>query len=52
VSDPVSVAVGDFNGDTDPDLAVADQSPGEILVLRGGAGGSFARATTSPPTVA
>jgi hypothetical protein len=27
-SDLDSVAVGDFNGDGDPDVAVADQSPG------------------------
>ena len=39
--DPVSIAVGDFDGDTDADLAVADQSPGEILVLLGGGNGSF-----------
>jgi VCBS repeat-containing protein len=40
-SDPVSVAVGEFNGDGDPDLAVADQSPGEIMVLLGSTGGTF-----------
>jgi VCBS repeat-containing protein len=45
-SDPVSVAVGDFNGDGDPDLAVGDMSPGEILVLLGGAGGSFSGPAT------
>jgi VCBS repeat-containing protein len=45
-SDPVSVAVGDFNGDGDPDLAVGDMSPGEILVLLGGTGGSFSGSTT------
>ena len=39
--DPDSVAVGDFNGDGDPDLAVADQSPGEIMVLLGSTGGTF-----------
>ena len=38
---PNSVAVGDFNGDGDPDLAVADQSPGEIMVLLGSTGGTF-----------
>jgi VCBS repeat-containing protein len=46
-SDPVSVAVGDFNGDNDPDLAVGDMSPGEILVLLGGAGGSFSGPTAT-----
>jgi VCBS repeat-containing protein len=49
VSDPVSVAVGDFNQDADPDLAVAEQSPGQVRVLLGGAGDSFATATKVPP---
>jgi VCBS repeat-containing protein len=44
--DPMSVAVGDFNGDGDPDLVVGDMSPGEILVLLGSAGGSFSGPTT------
>jgi VCBS repeat-containing protein len=43
---PASIAVGDFNGDTYPDLAVADQQTGDILVLRGGNGGTFSAATT------
>ena len=42
----MSVAVGDFNGDGDPDLAVGDMSPGEILVLLGSAGGTFSGPTT------
>jgi VCBS repeat-containing protein len=46
-SDPMAVAVGDFNGDGDPDLAVGDMSPGEILVLLGGTGGSFTGPTTT-----
>src|SRR5829696_5665145 len=45
-SDLMSVAVGDFNGDGDPDLAVGDMSPGEILVLLGSAGGTFTGPTT------
>jgi VCBS repeat-containing protein len=49
VSDPVSVAVGDFNQDSDPDLAVAEYSPGQVRVLLGGAGGSFTTATKVPP---
>jgi VCBS repeat-containing protein len=44
-SDPMSVAVGDFNGDGDPDLAVGDMSPGEIWVLLGSVGGSFSGPT-------
>jgi len=42
----MSVAVGDFNGDGDPDLAVGDMSPGVILVFLGGTGGSFSGPTT------
>jgi VCBS repeat-containing protein len=49
VSDPVSVAVGDFNQDADPDLAVAEYSPGQVRVLLGGAGDSFTTATKVPP---
>jgi VCBS repeat-containing protein len=46
VSDnPNSVAVGDFNGDGDPDLAVANEFGGNVSVLLGGAGGSFSAAT-------
>ena len=45
-SDLMSVAVGDFNADQDPDLAVGDMSPGEILVLLGSIGGSFSGPTT------
>jgi hypothetical protein len=41
-----SVAVGDFNGDSDPDLAVAKASPGSqgVSILTGSAGGTFASA--------
>jgi VCBS repeat-containing protein len=42
---PNSVAVGDFNGDGDPDLAVANEFAGSVSVLLGGAGGSFGAAT-------
>jgi large repetitive protein len=41
-----SVAVGDFDGDTDPDLAVANSSSDNVSVLLGGAGGSFGTATS------
>jgi VCBS repeat-containing protein len=44
--DLMSVAVGDFNGDGDPDLAVSDMSPGKILVFLGIAGGRFSGPTT------
>jgi VCBS repeat-containing protein len=42
---PASVAVGDFNGDGNPDLAVANQLANTVSVLLGGAGGSFTRQT-------
>src|SRR4029450_1449983 len=42
---PNSVAVGDFNGDGDPDLAVANEFGGSVSVLLGGAGGGFGAAT-------
>ena len=38
--DPISVAVGEFNQDGDPDLAVAEES-GQVRVLLGGSGGGF-----------
>jgi hypothetical protein len=38
---PVSVATGDFNGDDDPDLAVADRFSSDVSVLLGGPGGGF-----------
>jgi predicted NUDIX family NTP pyrophosphohydrolase len=42
---PVSVAAGDFNGDQDPDLAVANEYSDNISVLLGGASGGFGAAT-------
>jgi FG-GAP-like repeat/FG-GAP repeat len=42
---PTAVAVGDFNGDADPDLAVASDFNNNVSVLLGGAGGSFGAAT-------
>ena len=43
--DPRSVAVGDFNDDADPDLAVANLFSDDVSVLLGGPGGSFGGAT-------
>jgi hypothetical protein len=40
-ANPTSVAVGDFNGDADPDLVVASGTWDAVSVLLGGAGGSF-----------
>jgi hypothetical protein len=42
---PASVAVGDFNGDGNPDLAVANQLANTVSVLLGSAGGGFIRQT-------
>jgi hypothetical protein len=42
---PQWVAVGDFNGDADPDLAVANSFSDNVSVLLGGAGGSFSGPT-------
>ena len=43
---PRAVAFGDFNGDGDPDLAVANYSGHNAAVLLGGTGASFGPATT------
>src|SRR5204863_2401263 len=38
---PISVAVGDFNGDNKPDLAVVNQGSGNVSVLIGQGDGTF-----------
>jgi predicted NUDIX family NTP pyrophosphohydrolase len=43
---PSSVATGDFNGDADPDLAVATVTSRTVSVLLGEAGGSFGGQTS------
>jgi hypothetical protein len=45
---PLAVAAGDFNGDSDPDLAVAHDVSGNVSVLMGQADGDFAAAPNSP----
>jgi hypothetical protein len=40
-SDPVSVAVADFNRDGDPDLAVSNVNLSRVSVLLGSTGGTF-----------
>jgi predicted NUDIX family NTP pyrophosphohydrolase len=42
---PQSVAVGNFDGDSDPDLAVANLGSNDVSILLGGAGGSFSAPT-------
>ena len=46
--DPVSVAVGDFNGDGILDLAVANEQSSTVTILLGKGNGTFAQATNSP----
>ena len=46
-----SVAVGDFNGDGDPDLAIANFNSNDVSVLLGGPGGSFGPPTSFPAGV-
>jgi hypothetical protein len=41
-----SIAVGDFNGDGDPDLAMADYNGHAVKVMPGGPGGSFGAPTS------
>ncbi len=41
---PISVAVGDFNADGRPDLAVANSNSGNVSILLGNANGTFAAA--------
>jgi hypothetical protein len=45
---PRSAAVGDFDGDSDPDLAVANESSNNVSVRLGEAGAGFAAATEFP----
>jgi VCBS repeat-containing protein len=54
---PSSVALGDFDGDSDDDLAVANEFSEDVSALLGGAGGSFGAAAhfaagSSPVSVA
>jgi hypothetical protein len=40
-SGPFAIATADFNGDSDPDLAVANQLGDNVSILLGSAGGTF-----------
>ena len=56
-SSPLSVAVGDFNGDSNPDLATANYGNNNVSVLLGNGSGGFGSQTTfavgsSPVSVA
>src|SRR5947209_4992435 len=48
---PVGVAVGDFNADGKPDLAVANDSSDNVAILLGKGNGAFAQAAGSPVAV-
>ena len=48
---PQSVAIGRWNGDPNPDLAVANRSSGTVWILLGDGLGGFAQAAGSPITV-
>jgi hypothetical protein len=47
---PVSSAVGDFNGDGKPDLAVANYGSNTVTILLGNGDGTLTAATASPAT--
>jgi hypothetical protein len=52
---PRTLAVGDFDGDADPDLAVGATTVGPLTpvlaLMKGGAGGSFAQFSQTPTSV-
>ena len=48
---PVDAAVGDFNGDGIPDLAVANSEDNTVTILLGNGSGGFVPAAGSPVTV-
>jgi VCBS repeat protein/FG-GAP repeat protein len=45
---PGDVVVGDFNGDSDPDLVVANTTSNDVTVLPGQPGGGFGQGTSHP----
>ena len=47
---PMSIAVGDFNGDGIPDLAVANLDSNTVTILLGNGDGTFTAASASPAT--
>ncbi|HEY0307154.1 MAG TPA: FG-GAP-like repeat-containing protein [Acidobacteriaceae bacterium] len=48
--EPEGIAVGDFNGDGKPDLALADFSGSTAVILLGNGDGTFTESTPSPAT--
>src|SRR5262249_59918431 len=47
-TNPNSVAVGDFNRDGKPDLAVANRLSNNVTILLGDGAGGFSQAASSP----
>jgi len=49
-SNPISIAIGDFNGDGTSDLAVSNWADNTVTILLGNGDGTFAPASGSPIT--
>ncbi len=47
-NDPQGIATGDFNGDGNPDIAVANRNDGTVTILLGDGRGTFTQASVVP----
>jgi hypothetical protein len=50
-SGPVAIAVADFNGDGNPDLAIVNQTTKNVTILEGNGNGTFTQFPNSPLAV-